>query len=124
MSDREKRKKGRAKFAEVMQFEPPEMPPDPFLDTTVDYLFADLWSRPGLGIKERRVSTLTTLICLGNELALKLHLGAAMKSGDLSDTEIDELILHVAHYGGWPGAAVASQVVRQLRSERMQPAKS
>jgi alkylhydroperoxidase/carboxymuconolactone decarboxylase family protein YurZ len=41
-----------------------------------------------------------------------------MKSGDLSDTEIDELILHVAHYGGWPQAAIASQVVRQLRAER------
>lgn len=123
MSDSEKRNKGRAKFTEVMQFEPPEMPPDPFLDTTLDYLFADLWSRPGLGVRERRISTLTTLICLGNELALKLHLGAAMKSGDLSDTEIDELILHVAHYGGWPGAAVASQVVRQLRSERSRPTK-
>jgi 4-carboxymuconolactone decarboxylase len=121
VSDNEKRRKGRAKFAEVMQFEPPEMPPEPFLDTTVDYLFADLWSRPGLGVRERRISTLTTLICLGNELALKLHLGAAMKSGDLSDTEIDELILHVAHYGGWPGAAIASQVVRQLRGERGRP---
>jgi len=118
VADNAKRKKGRAKFTEVMQFEPPEMPPEPFLDTTVDYLFADLWSRPGLGVRERRISTLTTLICLGNELALKLHFGAAMKSGDLSDTEIDELILHVAHYGGWPGAAIASQVVRQLRSER------
>jgi alkylhydroperoxidase/carboxymuconolactone decarboxylase family protein YurZ len=41
-----------------------------------------------------------------------------MKSGDLSDTEIDELIMHVAHYGGWPAAAIASQVVRQLRAER------
>lgn len=121
MSDHEKRRKGRAKFAEVMQFDPPEMAPEPFLDTTVDYLFADLWSRPGLGVRERRISTLTTLICLGNELALRLHFGAAMKSGDLSDTEIDELILHVAHYGGWPGAAIASQVVRQLRSERGRP---
>mgnify|MGYP001037347757 CR=1 FL=1 len=123
MSETEKRKKGRAKFTEVMQFAPPEIAPEPFLDTTLDYLFADLWSRPGLGVRERRVSTLTTLICLGNEMALKLHFGAAMKSGDLSDTEIDELILHVAHYGGWPGAAVASQVVRQLRAERGQAAK-
>ena len=32
--------------------------------------------------------------------------------------EIDELVLHLAHYGGWPVAAVASQVVRKLRSER------
>jgi alkylhydroperoxidase/carboxymuconolactone decarboxylase family protein YurZ len=42
----------------------------------------------------------------------------ALKSGDLSNEQIDELILHVAHYGGWPMAAVASQVVRQLRAAR------
>ena len=41
-----------------------------------------------------------------------------MRQQQSSDTEIDELILHVAHYGGWPGAAVASQIVRQLRAER------
>ena len=49
---------------------------------------------------------------------LKLHFGAALRTGQLTDVEIDELILHVAHYGGWPVAAVASQVVRQLRAER------
>jgi alkylhydroperoxidase/carboxymuconolactone decarboxylase family protein YurZ len=32
-------------------------------------------------------------------------------------------VLHVAHYGGWPVAAVASQVVRQIRAERAQAAK-
>ena len=47
------------------------------------------------------------------------HDMSSTKSGDLSDTEIDELILHVAHYGGWPQAAIASQVVRQLRAERI-----
>jgi len=49
---------------------------------------------------------------------LKLHLSAAMRTGQLTDAEIDELVVHIAHYGGWPVAAVASQVVRQLRAER------
>jgi alkylhydroperoxidase/carboxymuconolactone decarboxylase family protein YurZ len=51
-------------------------------------------------------------------MPLRLHIGAALKSGDLDDQALDELILHVAHYGGWPVAAVASQVVRAMRSER------
>lgn len=118
MSTSDKRKKGIEKFAEVMQFAPPDLPADTFLDATIEHLFAEVWARPGLGVRERRLVTLTLLMCLGNEMTLKLHFGAAMKSGDLSDTEIDELILHVAHYRGWPAAAVASQVVRQLRSER------
>jgi 4-carboxymuconolactone decarboxylase len=118
MSGLDKRKKGFEKFGEVMQFTPPDMPGDVFLDATIEHLFADVWARPGLGVRERRLITLTLLMCVGNEMTLRLHFGAAMKSGDLSDQEIDELILHVAHYRGWPAAAVASQVVRQLRSER------
>ena len=113
-----KRQKGIEKFVEVMQFTPPDVPDDVFLDATIDHLFAEVWARPGLGVRERRLITLTILICLGNEMTLRLHFGAAMKSGDLSDEQIDELILHVAHYGGWPMAAVASQVVRQLRAAR------
>lgn len=118
MSNAETRQKGLATFAEVMQFGAPDVPGDIFLDATIEHLFGEVWSRPGLGVRERRLVTLTVLMGLGNEMTLRLHLGAAMKSGDLTDREIDELILHVAHYGGWPMAAVASQVVRQLRADR------
>jgi len=118
MSDSDRHARGKAKFAEVMQFEAPEFEGDPFWRATVDYLFPELWARPGLGTRERRIITLTVLISLGHEMPLKLHLGAAMKSGDLSDQEIDELILHVGHYAGWPTAAIASQVVASLRAER------
>lgn len=118
MSDPEKRKLGLAKFGEVMQFTPPDIPGDSFLDTTIEHLFGNVWSDSTLSVRERRLVTLAILIGVGNELALRLHLGAAMKSGDLSDAEIDALVLHVAHYTGWPSAAIASQVVRILRSER------
>jgi 4-carboxymuconolactone decarboxylase len=118
MSDSDRRHRGLKTFTDVMQFQAPDVPGDVFLDATIEHLFADLWARPGLGVRERRLVTLTILMAFGNEMTLRLHFGAAMKSGDLSDVEIDELILHVAHYGGWPQAAVASQVVRQLRAER------
>jgi 4-carboxymuconolactone decarboxylase len=123
MADEERRKRGLDAFEKVMGFRPPPIPGDPFLDATIDHLFADVWARPGLSVRERRIATLTLLMSLGLELHLRLHIGAAMKSGDLSDAEIDELLLHVAHYAGWPGAASASQVIRQLRAERDQAAK-
>ena len=118
MSDAKRREKGLDKFEEVMQFRPPKLEGDLFLDVTLDHLFADVWSRPGLSVRDRRLITLTIISCLGHETALKLHLGAAMRSGDLSDAEIDELMLHLAHYAGWPVAAVTSQVARQLRAAR------
>ena len=116
MSDQ--REKGLEWFDRVMGFKPPVIPNDPFLDSTVDHLFANVWARPGLGVKERRIATLVILMQLGNEQTLRLHFGAAMKQKQLTDTEIDELILHVAHYAGWPVAAISSQIVRALRAER------
>jgi 4-carboxymuconolactone decarboxylase len=114
----ERRQRGRAAFERVMGFPAPDLQGDPFYDATLEHLFADVWSRPALGVRERRLVTLTVLACLGHEPTLRLHLGAALRSGDLSDAEIDELVLHLAHYAGWPAAALASQVVRALRAER------
>lgn len=113
----DKRTLGLETFERVMQFPAPDLRGEPFVDSTIEHLFADVWARPGLGIRERRLVTLTILACLGNEMTLRLHFGAARKSGDLSDAELDELVLHLAHYAGWPPAAVASQILRQLRAE-------
>ena len=119
MAEGDRRERGIAAFERVMGFKPPPLSAgDAFLDVTFDHLFADVWTRPGLSVRDRRIVTLTVLMCFGHEATLKLHLSAAMRTGQLTDAEIDELVVHVAHYGGWPVAAVASQVVRQLRAER------
>jgi 4-carboxymuconolactone decarboxylase len=117
MAKSEQRQKGIAKFEEVMGFAPPEMD-DPFFEMTLDHLFPNVWGRGELSRRERRLITLTVIACLGHEATLTLHLNAAMKSGDLSDKDIDELMLHLAHYAGWPVAAMGTGVVRQLRAQR------
>jgi 4-carboxymuconolactone decarboxylase len=118
MAESDDRRKGREWFEKVMGFPAPPLQGDAFFDVTLEHLFGNVWSRPALGVRERRIATLVVLMCLGHEATLKLHLGAAMRTGQLTDAELDELVLHVAHYGGWPVAAVASQVVRALRAER------
>jgi 4-carboxymuconolactone decarboxylase len=118
MSKADDSKKGREWFAKVMGFPAPPLEGDAFLDVTLEHLFANVWSRPALGVRERRIATLVVLMCLGHEATLKLHLGAALRAGQLTDAEVDELVIHVAHYGGWPVAAVTSQVLRGIRAER------
>jgi 4-carboxymuconolactone decarboxylase len=118
MGDSERRARGAAKFQEVMGFPPPSVAGSPFFDQTLEHLFADVWSRPGLPVRERRLVTLTLLMQLGHEPTLKLHMGAALRSGDLSEAELEELVVHVAHYAGWPSGALGFQVLGQLRTER------
>ena len=116
-TDPERRRLGLETMGKVYGWEVGDGDGD-FFGITVEHLFAEVWTRPGLTVRERRLVTLTILMCLANEMPLRLHIGAALKSGDLDDQAVDELILHVAHYGGWPVAAVASQVLRAMRSER------
>ena len=118
MSEAGDRKKGREWFEKVMGFPAPPLEGDAFLDVTLEHLFANVWSRPALGVRERRIATLVVLMSLGHEATLKLHLGAALRTGQLTDAEVDELVVHVAHYAGWPVAAVTSQVLRGIRAER------
>ncbi len=118
MSDSDRRARGRAMFEEVMRFPAPEQQEgDLFFDQTLDHLFADVWARKALSVRERRLITLTVLACLGNESPLALHLNAAMKSG-FTDEQIDEILLHITHYAGWPVGAVAFGVARRRQAER------
>ena len=47
------RRKGLAKMNEVYAWEMSDMPGD-FFALTVDHLFGDIWSRPGLSMRDKR----------------------------------------------------------------------
>ncbi|MCH8850224.1 MAG: carboxymuconolactone decarboxylase family protein [Chloroflexi bacterium] len=117
--DSEQRKRGSEIFEEVMGFPAPQIE-EPFFDATLEHLFPNVWGRGGLSRRERRLITLTVIASLGHEPTLRLHMRAATTSGDLSEDDIDEFALHLAHYAGWPVGAVASGVARKLRAEREQ----
>jgi 4-carboxymuconolactone decarboxylase len=73
----------------------------------------ELWSRPGLGRRERRW---VTLVCVGfdtDQQAMDDHVYAALNSGDIDLAEMLEFILHFAVYCGWPKASRMEGVVRE-----------
>lgn len=48
---------------------------------------------------------------------LRGHLGRARQNG-LSETELKEMIIHLAFYAGWPRAMSAITLAKQLFTER------
>jgi 4-carboxymuconolactone decarboxylase len=80
-------------------------------------LFGDVWERPGLSPRDRSLITVASLVALyrGNELPF--HLGKALDNG-ISRDELIELITHLAFYSGWPTAASALTVARQVFAGR------
>ena len=84
-----------------------------FRRITVENLFGDIWSRPGLELPERSMITLTTLIALGREAELRIHLRGARNLG-IPRAKIEEILIHVAHYAGWPTAASGFRVLDEV----------
>ncbi|GGP20545.1 carboxymuconolactone decarboxylase family protein [Silvimonas iriomotensis] len=70
----------------------------------VEFGFGDIYSRPGLGLREREIAVVAALAALGNAAPqLKVHLNAALNVGVTRD-EILEVLMMMSLYAGFPAA--------------------
>jgi 4-carboxymuconolactone decarboxylase len=116
MVDDDDRARGLQAWRDVMGSDPPPIA-DPFMEFTSDHVFGRVWTRPGLTTRDRRIVTLMAIAAAGAEAALGSHLRAAFQSGDLELDELDEWVVHLAHYVGWPAATPAYMALGALRAE-------
>ena len=80
---------------------------------TDDVLFGDMWARPELSPRDRSLITVAALIAGGNTEQLTGHLRRARDNG-LTETELKEVVIHLAFYAGWPKAMSAVQVANRV----------
>ena len=80
---------------------------------TDEVLFGDIWRRPELPPRDRSLVTVAALITNGSTEQLQAHLQIAKDNG-LSETELKEVIIHLAFYAGWPRAMSAIAVAKQV----------
>ena len=101
-------------WRQVMNSAPPSRTDEGgFLDLTKDHVFGEIWSRPELSVRDRRLVSLTcTAFSPGPALAI--HVENALVSGDLDVAAIEAWIVHLAHYAGWPIAANVYTVTRPV----------
>jgi 4-carboxymuconolactone decarboxylase len=80
-----------------------DIAPD-FARYLIAFSFGDIYSRSGLGLREREIATIAALTALGNAAPqLKVHIEAGLNVG-LSREEIVETIMQMAVYAGFPAA--------------------
>jgi 4-carboxymuconolactone decarboxylase len=106
----QRRRDGLALYEQIMGV-PHPTPASPRAATLIDFVYAEIWARPGLTRRERR---LITLACLGGADAhpsLADHLYGALVTGDLSVAELDEWVLHFAVYCGWGKAESCERIL-------------
>ena len=88
-----------------------------FQDLITRHAWDDIWNRPGLSHKVRRMLVLAICTALGRWEEFSLHCGAALRSGDLSPDDVKEVLLQCAVYAGVPAANTAFREARKLVEE-------
>jgi len=76
-----------------------------FTDVMLEQLFAEVWSRDVLSIRDRRLLLLGIIAEKGETMTFGIQAKAALKNGELTADELRELLLMIAQYAGYPRAA-------------------
>ncbi|MGW6728549.1 carboxymuconolactone decarboxylase family protein [Nocardia sp. NPDC055029] len=115
------RQRGLAKMSEVYGWDFADGPGDYFA-VTADHLFGEIWSRPALTVRERRLLLLGALTAQGHLDIAEIQIGAALRNGELSEEQLREIALFLCHYVGWPAGTkldgAVGKVVAQERREK------
>lgn len=89
-----------------------------FQDLITRYAWGEIWTRPGLDERSRRILVLGTLIALGRFDEFRMHARAAMSQGGFSENDLKEIVLQQAVYCGVPAANTAFEVLREVVASR------
>jgi 4-carboxymuconolactone decarboxylase len=103
---------GEENFAAVMTFPGPKAPGTAYTGGGIlNFVFGEMWRRPGLDERARRWLTLVGVSDSSSEVPIKTHVYAAMKSGNATVDEMNEFVLQYAIHAGWPRASVIQAAV-------------
>lgn len=99
-----------------------ELDPD-LADYIISFAFGDIYSRTALTPQEQTMVTISTLVALGTEPQLKLHINVGFNVG-LTREKIIGALIHCIPYVGFPRVLNALTLVKEVMTERGMSLKS
>ena len=84
-----------------------------FSDIMLEQLFAEVWSRDVLSMRDRRILLMGIIAEKGESQTFGIQAKASLKNGELTPDELRETLLMIAQYAGYPRAAALIAVVEQ-----------
>jgi 4-carboxymuconolactone decarboxylase len=120
MSDSERRERGLAKFNEVYCGDLPAPPAGAmaFFDVMLEQLFGEVWTRPALSLRDRRLVTMGVIAALGERDTFAIQVRSALKNGELTPDQLREMLIHLAPYAGYPRTAGLVGEVEKVIAEQ------
>lgn len=110
------RQRGLDMMEQVYGWKVADYPGDHF-SVTVEHLFAEIWSRPGLSVRDRRLILLGALTAQGLFDIAGIQMGAALHNDELTEAELREIALFLCHYVGWPAGTKLDGMIGKIAAQ-------
>ena len=76
-----------------------------FADIMLEQLFAEVWTREVLSMRDRRLLLLGAIAALGEAATFSIQAKATLKNAELTPEQLREVLIFLVHYVGYPRAA-------------------
>jgi 4-carboxymuconolactone decarboxylase len=94
-------------------------PPATLLDASWrDYIYAEVWARPGLDLRSRFLISMSSAASAGDTAATEAYVRGALSKGELTLAELREAALHIAVYAGWSTGGILDRAVTRVATEK------
>ncbi|QBJ97718.1 carboxymuconolactone decarboxylase family protein [Rhodococcus sp. ABRD24] len=120
----ERRARGVQMMNQVYGWEMPADVPGDFFAVTADHLFADIWTRPGLSVRDRRLLLLGVIAAQGQTEVAKIQINAALSNEELTEEQLEEAAIFLCHYVGWPLGTGLNNALISVKADRGRAARA
>jgi 4-carboxymuconolactone decarboxylase len=113
----ERLRKGEECFVDV-NLTPAPPPTSPYFQAGIlGFVFGHVWQRPNLSRLDRRLITIPCVGLSDAAMPIQSHVGSALRSGDISRQEMDEIVLQFSAYCGFAKGEVLDRAVSEAWAE-------
>lgn len=82
-----------------------------------DYVYAEVWARPGLDLRSRFLISMSTAAGVSDSAATERYVHGALSTGQVTLVELREAALHTAVYAGWTYGEVLDAAVTKVATQ-------
>ena len=122
MTDDERRARGEKMFSQVyggIVSVPAEAKDAPFIDIMLRNLFGEVWARDVMTVRDRRLLLIGAIAALGEGAILEIQLRAALRNGELTVEQVNEILVMMVSYIGYPRATnLQAAIMRAVAAEK------
>src|ERR1700684_3309627 len=88
----------------------------PLVQETVRHLFGEIWKRPGLSMRDKRLLVIGATAMLGRADLVSIQVAGALINGELTEAQLDEITLMMMFYAGAGNATALHQGMQQAKA--------